>query len=284
MIFVALLFFAVIGLSFHYLGTHNIAVLNPKGMIAAKQKQLFITTSLIMLIVVIPAIVLAFAFAWRYRHTNKNAKYTPEWAHNTLAEIIWWGVPFAIVVVLSFITYFSTHELNPFNPIVNGKKPLKIQVVALEWKWLFIYPEQGIATVNYVQIPEKTPIDFEITADAPMNSFWIPQLGGQIYAMPAMRTEMHLIADEPGEYRGSSSHISGKGFAGMHFVTKATSEQDFERWVSKARSSSKTLNAVTYKGLVVPSENNKPTLYVLGTKNLFDQIIDQYKAPAKVGK
>ena len=279
----ALLFCAVIGLSFHYLAINNIAVLNPKGIIAAKEKQLFITTSLIMLIVVIPAIVLTFVFAWRYRHTNKDAKYSPDWAHSTLAEIIWWGVPFVIIVVLSFITYFSTHDLNPFNPIVSDKKPLKIQVVALQWKWLFLYPEHGVASVNEIQIPTDRPISFEITADAPMNSFWIPQLGGMIYAMPAMRTELHLMADEPGEYRGSSSQISGKGFADMYFKVRAGSEVEFSNWVSRARSSGQTLSDSTYKSLVVPSTMSSPKFYSLGAGNLFDQIIDQYKPHAKAG-
>ena len=164
-----------------------------------------------------------------------KAKHAPDWEHNYIAEYCWWGVPIVIIVILAVTTWKSSHDLNPFKPIESEKKPLAIQVVALHWKWLFIYPEQGIATVNFVQFPEKTPINFEITSDAPMNSFWIPQLGGQIYAMPAMRSKLHLIANEIGSFRGVSANISGKGFAGMTFTAKSSSEEDFDAWVQSGK-------------------------------------------------
>lgn len=182
-----------------YVSTHSIPVLHPKGMIGMQQRDLIVVSSLLMCIVVIPVMIMLAFFSWKYRE-GKGSKYSPNWSHNTLAECIWWGVPFLIIIVLAVITWRSTHELNPFTPIRGEKPPIVIQAVALDWKWLFIYPEQGIATVNYIQFPVDTPLAFEITADAPMNSFWIPQLGGQIYAMPAMRTKLYLIANEAGRF------------------------------------------------------------------------------------
>ncbi|NDD59526.1 MAG: cytochrome ubiquinol oxidase subunit II, partial [Chlamydiae bacterium] len=178
-------------------------------------------------------------------------------------------------------TWKSTHDLNPYKPIATSQKPLKIQVVALQWKWLFIYPEQGIATLNFVQFPEKTPVSFEITADAPMNSFWIPQLGGQIYAMPAMVSQLNLIADEQGSFRGVSANLSGDGFAGMTFVAKASSETEFHQWVNSVRRSGNFLNLKEYNRLVKPSAYCPEAFYLLKEDNLFDHILMKYKAPAK---
>ena len=247
-------------------------------MIAAKERELIITASLLMLIVVIPVFIFTLFFAWRYR-ANGSAKHTPDWEHNNIAEYCWWGVPLMIVIILAVITYKTSHELNPFKPIHTGKKPITIQAVALDWKWLFIYPEEGIATINYVQFPEKTPINFEITSDAPMNSFWIPQLGGQIYAMPAMRTKLHLIANETGIFRGSSANISGKGFAGMVFQAEAALEADFNDWVESARESDKELTLETYKGLVKPSEYAPVSVYRLIQSDLFEHILMKYMEP-----
>ena len=266
---------ALLGL---YISTHDIAVLNPKGMIGKKERELVITASLLMLIVVIPVFILTAVFAWKYREANDKSKHTPDWEHNSIAECCWWGVPLVIIIILAVITWKTSHELNPFNPIETGKKPLKIQAVALNWKWLFLYPEEGIATVNFVQFPEKTPIAFEITSDAPMNSFWIPQLGGQIYAMPAMRTKLHLIADEVGEFRGASANISGKGFAGMVFKAKSTTEGDFQQWVQSVKGSPKQLTAQSYEELVKPSEYNPEAFYMLADDDLFEYILNKYRA------
>lgn len=275
--FVILLFLAVVALIVLYLLTNEIAVMEPKGLIGIKQRNLFVDASLIMLVVVIPAIVMSLIFAWRYRANNEKAKYHPDWGESHLAEAIWWGVPFLIIAVIGVITWKTSHELNPFRPIENGKAPLTIQVVALEWKWLFLYPEQKIATVNYIQIPENTPIRFEITADAPMNSFWIPSLGGQIYAMPAMRSELYLIADKEGTFNGYSANISGTGFAGMTFEVKATSEKEFERWVETVSHSSKQMTIEEYKNLLKPSQYNPVTLYQLSQDNLFELILQSYE-------
>ena len=254
------------------------AVLDPKGLIGEKERDLLVTSTWLMLIVVIPVFFMTLFITWKYRAENKNAKYSPDWDNNNLAEAIWWGLPCIIIIILSVLTWKGSHELDPFKPIENGVKPLKIQVVALQWKWLFLYPEQQIATVNFIQFPENTPIDFEITADAPMNSFWIPQLGGQIYAMPGMRTKLHLIAHEIGEYRGSSAHLSGKGFAGMVFTAKASSQSDFDAWAASLQNAN-GLGLEEYNELVIPSSYHPVAEYSLSKSDLFDQIIMKFMMP-----
>ena len=256
-------------------------VLLPKGFIALEQKKLLIITTLLMLTVVVPVLVLTIYVLWKFRSSNKNSKYSPHWNHSTLLETIWWGFPFIIVTILSVLTWKGCLDLDPFKPIESNVKPVRIQVVALQWKWLFIYPEEKIATINYIQFPEKTPLDFEITADAPMNSFWIPQLGGQIYAMPGMETELHLIADAEGSYRGCSSNLSGAGFVGMVFEAKSSTNAEYETWVEKVRQSSLKLDHNTYEALVKPTEYDPVSLYSLEDENLYKEIIMKYMMPSK---
>jgi cytochrome o ubiquinol oxidase subunit 2 len=275
-----LVLFGIVSIGLLFLFSDSVAVLNPKGMIGQKQNRLLLLSTLVMLFVVIPTFVMTFFIVWKYRASNKDAKYSPDWHHNTLAEAIWWGFPLVIILILSVLTWNSCHELDPFRPIESDKKPVKIQVVALQWKWLFIYPEQGIASVNFMQIPEKTPIAFEISADAPMNSFWIPELGGQVYAMAGMRSKLALIADGIGTYRGSSANISGKGFSGMSFAVKSSSQGDFDQWVSSA-SSSAPLTRDMYKQLVEPSSYNAAMSYSLTESALFDWIVMKYMMPMK---
>ena len=274
------LFFALLicvtGLVVLFLSGDHIAVLNPKGWVALKQRNLIISVSLLMLIVVIPVFILTFVFAWKYRANNAKTKYSPEWDHHRVIESIWWSVPCVIVLIIAILTWKSNHELDPYKPLDPMKKPMRIQVVALQWKWLFIYPEQQIATVNFVQFPEQVPIIFEITADAPMNSFWIPQLGGQIYAMPAMKTTLHLIANETGRFRGSSANLSGKGFAGMRFIAVASSQANFDQWIQSIKQSNNRLSLEHYQQLTEPSENNPVTSYLLEKEDLFDQILMKY--------
>jgi cytochrome o ubiquinol oxidase subunit 2 len=237
-----------------------------------------------MLIVVLPVFALMFYFIWKYRADNVKATYTPDWDDNRTAEYIWWGLPFVIILAISILTCIKTVQLDPFKPLQSSIPPLKIQAVALQWKWLFIYPQQGVASLNFVQFPHDVPLHFEITADAPMNSFWIPQLGGQIYAMPSMKTELHLIAHEAGHYRGSSANISGKGFAGMHFMAQATTEEEFAQWVGSAKESKNVLDIASYIQLAKPSENEPVSLYQLKEEQLFDQILMKYMAPSKETK
>ncbi|HSX03301.1 MAG TPA: ubiquinol oxidase subunit II [Rhabdochlamydiaceae bacterium] len=263
-----------------YIGTLNVPVLKPDGIIAVKERDLITTSSYLMLIVVVPVYILTLFVAWKYRAENVKARHAPEWEHNYVAEYCWWGIPLVIVLILSALIWKSSHELNPFKPI-DGKKEMVIQAVALNWKWLFIYPEQGIATVNFVQFPEKTPINFQITADAPMNSFWIPALGGQIYAMPAMKSQLHLIASKPGSFKGNSANFSGKGFAGMTFVAESVSQENFEKWLENGKGAGGVLDVQEYERLVMPSENNPVATYSLGERDLFNYILDKYNVPPK---
>ncbi len=281
-ILILLLCLGAIALSMLYISSNTIAVLEPKGMIAERERELIITASLLMLIVVIPVFIMTLAFAWKYRASNTKSQHAPDWEHNYIAEYCCWGIPIIIIGILAVTTWKSSHDLNPFTPIDSEIEPLSIQVVALDWKWLFIYPEQGIATVNFVQFPEKTPINFVITSDAPMNSFWIPQLGGQIYAMPAMRSKLHLIANEIGIFRGVSANISGKGFSGMTFDAKSCSKEEFNQWVQSVKFSSKPLGLDMYDKLAQPTEYHPVEYYQLAQNDLFDQILMKYMTPQKV--
>lgn len=265
-----------------YLSQIDAAVLNPKGIIGLKEKQLFVVVSLLMLIVVVPTFFLTFWFAWKYREGNTKAKYTPDWEQNRTAEFIWWGIPCVIVLVIGILCWKGCRELDPFKPLSSNVKPLKVQVVALQWKWLFIYPEHKIATVNFFQFPKETPINFDITADAPMNSFWIPRLGGQIYAMPGMRSKLHLIADEEGQFRGSSANLSGSGFSDMTFVAKASSQGDFDQWIDSVKQSSRALSFEEYRHLAEPSERNGVATYLLTDENLYEQIVMKFMGPMEM--
>ncbi len=254
----------------------NVAVLNPKGQIAAQQRDLIVFTVMLIAIVVIPVFIMLGMFGWKYREGNKKAKYTPEWDGNWLLETIWWGIPIVIISILGIVTWQTSHSLDPFKALDSQAKPLSIQVVALQWKWLFIYPEQRVASVNLMQIPKNTPVNFTITADSPMNSFWIPSLGSQVYAMTGMSTQLHLIANEVGDYRGSSANISGKGFADMAFTARASSQTDFDAWINAAARSKQSLDMTTYTDLAQPSSMKMPTYYALKDANLYDKIIMKY--------
>lgn len=277
--FFLLFLLLVIPLSVVYQQSSAIAMLNPKGLIALKERNLMFIALSLMLTVVIPVFILTIFISWKYQANRKKAKYTPDWDNHLLIETIWWGFPLAIIVILSIITWNSSKELDPYKPLDATKEALVIQVVALDWKWLFIYPEQNIAAVNFVQFPEQTPIRFEITSDAPMNSFWIPQLGGQIYAMPGMKTQLHLIANEEGNFRGSSANLSGRGFSGMTFTAKSSSQADFDRWVDAIAKSSTSLNLKEYALLAKPSEYHRIVTYSLEDKNLFDWILMKPSRP-----
>lgn len=258
-----------------------IAVLFPKGMIGIEERNLLLIIQALMLLVIVPVYILTFIFSWKYQSNNPKGVYDPDLVDNTLAEVVWWGLPLVITLIIGVLTWIKTEELDPFKSIASNKKEMTIQVVALQWKWLFIYPEEKIASVNFVQIPKDTPIRFEITADAPMNSFWIPHLGGQIYAMPKMKTELHLIANETGDFRGSSANLSGVGFSGMHFLTRASQEDDYTKWLESAKQSSKFLNLEEYDKLAAPSEDHPIEIYQLKEENLFHRIMSKYMHPQK---
>jgi cytochrome o ubiquinol oxidase subunit 2 len=234
-------------------------------------------------LVVVPVIVMTFLFAWKYRASNQDAVYTPKWSHSTKIEIAVWTIPVLIIIALGYVTYKSTHALDPYKPLESDVKPVTIEVVALDWKWLFIYPEQGIATVNKIVFPAHTPINFKITSDAVMNSFFIPALGGQIYAMAGMQTKLHLIANQNAEMDGISANYSGAGFTGMKFKAIATSQEDFDAWVSEVKKAPKQLEQAEYAALSKQSQNNPVELYSSVTPNLFQIIVDKYEG-MKPGK
>ncbi|WP_119343077.1 ubiquinol oxidase subunit II [Facilibium subflavum] len=255
-------------------------ILSPQGPITGYELKLLIFSILLMLVVVIPVLFLTFWFAWRYRASATKSKYRPEWAHSTTLEIVWWSIPGIIIVILAVVTWVTSHQLDPYKPLDSDKKPVTVEVIALDWKWLFIYPEYKIASVNYFVIPTHRPINFKITSAAPMNSFFVPQLGGQIYAMTGMTTQLHVLADNPGKYRGFSANYTGTGFAQMQFYAKATSEKDFKAWVEKVKQSNKVLNWKTFwDGLAKPSINNPVSYYGQVEDKLFDDVVMSYMMP-----
>ena len=257
----------------------DIPVLQPHGEIAQQQLNLIIITTLLAVFVVVPVFILLFTIAWKYREGNKKADYQPEMDGNRWLEALWWGIPVLIIIALAIITAISTFALDPYKPLDSEKAPLKVQVISLEWKWLFIYPDQGIATVNYLNVPEDTPIEFTITSDAPMNSFWVPALGGQVYAMTGMSTKLHLIANKTGSYNGASANLSGDGFSGMRFVVNSQTEEEFNKWIADSKNSQNFLNSISYNELRKPSKNNAEKTYGIAEEDLYEAVIMKYMAP-----
>ncbi|CCB92022.1 Ubiquinol oxidase subunit 2 [Waddlia chondrophila 2032/99] len=262
-----------------YILLKDIVVLFPKGWIGLEQRNLLLLIQALMLLFIIPIYIMTFIFSWWYRADNDQSEYDPDLIDHKVAEIVWWGLPLIMTVLICIITAYKTYELDPYKPIASDKKAIEIEAVALQWRWLFIYPEEKIATVNYIQFPKETPIHFKITADAPMNAFWIPRLGGMIYAMPGMTTELNLIADEAGEFRGSSANISGKGFADMTFVAKASTQEEYEEWVASVKKSDQPMNIPVYRELAKPSEDTSIKLYQLEENHLFHEIVMKFMKP-----
>ena len=260
-------------------------IFDPQGFSATRERDLIVTAVAVMLVIVVPVLAAFFTFARRYR-ARPGADAAPEAPEDgkRLPEFFWWLLPCAVVAVLGVITWRTAHALDPQQPIPAGDpaaQPLTIDVVALDWKWLFIYPQQGIATVNFVEFPVNAPLDFELTAgDAPMNSFWIPQIGGQMYAMPGMVNHLHLMATAPGDFAGSAAEINGPGFAGMKFVAKSVSEPDFQAWAASVRNgTSSPLTKEAYNALAAPSAYNPQAFYSSVGPNLYNSIVGKYLAP-----
>lgn len=254
-------------------GCKGVALLDPAGPIGAEQRTLILTAAGLMLLVVIPVIFMALYFAWRYRASNKNADYAPKWAHSTKIEVVVWFVPAIIVTILGILVWQSSHKLDPYRPLDTGVKPVVVEAVSLEWKWVFIYPEYNVATVNELVFPANTPLSLKITSHNIMNSFSIPQLGSQIYAMPGMRTQLHLLADAPGTFRGISAQFSGEGFSDMKFKAVATSQQDFESWINKAKKSQGALDLKKYRELAEPSVKHPVEYFSSVRPQLFECIL-----------
>jgi len=258
----------------------NVALFNPKGVIAQQQHTLMMFTLGILLAVAIPTLFVLFYFAWKYRESNTKTKHAPESKHGRSLVLRMWLLPVTIMVVLASVMWPATHKLVPQRAIASGTEPLTIQVISLRWKWLFLYPEQQIASVNFVQIPLNRPVTFEMTADeTPMSSFWIPNLGGQLYTMTSHVNRLNLMATKAGDYPGSSAEINGMGFAGMKFTARAGSAQNFDNWVQSVKQSPDSLDTTAYNKLLQPSENNPAAFYSSYEPNLYADVILKYTGP-----
>ena len=265
-------------------GCSKAVVLNPAGDVAAQQGQLVITATLLMLVIIVPVIALTLFFAWKYRQGNTEAEYDPEWHHSTKLELVIWSVPLAIIIILGALTWVTTHKLDPYRPLDRidaqrpvpaGLKPLEVQVVAMDWKWLFVYPEQGIALVNELAAPVDRPIHFKLTATSTMNAFYVPDLAGMVYAMPGMQTELHGVINKAGVFPGLASHNSGAGFSGMTFKFHGLSDAGFAQWVQQAQAEGKTLDKSTYLQLAKPSERDPVQRFARVDADLYDRVLNR---------
>ncbi|SET30598.1 ubiquinol oxidase subunit II [Thorsellia anophelis] len=267
-------FFTLIASLFALTGCEDAALINSKGNIGVQQRDLIYTAVGLMLIVVIPAIFLSVFFAWKYRASNTKNEYKPDWEHSNKIEFVVWMIPLIIIVILGTITWKTAHSLHPYKPIEHEKTPLIVEVVSLDWKWLFIYPEQGVASINELAIPVDRPVEFRLTSETVMNSFFVPQLGGQIYVMAGMQTKLNLIADEPGIFKGISASYSGHGFSGMKFNTIAKPENEFNAWVETVRATGKPLDTMEAYDEIAKVKDNSPVLYFNNVKtDLFRAIV-----------
>jgi len=254
---------------------HQTGVLDPQGPVAAAERLLLINSTEIMLVVVLPVVLMTLGFAWWFRSSNARADHSPEWAYEGGIEFVVWSIPALVVILLGGVNWIGSYQLDPRAPIASDAKPLNVDVVALDWKWLFIYPDQGIATVNQLVVPAGTPIAFRLTSATVMNSFFVPQLGSQIYTMGGMTTHLNLLADKPGEYPGFSANFSGDGFSDMRFIVKSVPAGDFNGWITQARGSGSALDDAGYAALAKPSQAVPPTTYRAVDPKLFDRILEE---------
>jgi cytochrome o ubiquinol oxidase subunit 2 len=268
-------------------GCHAV-VLDPSGDVAKQQRDLLIDSTVLMLIVIVPVMVMTVLFAWRYRQSNRSARYEPDWDHSLYLELFIWAAPLLIIIGLGGLAWVGTHLLDPYRALgrikagesmKNAATTLQVDVVALDWKWLFIYPQYGIATVNELAAPVDRPIEFRITADSVMNSLFIPSLAGQIYAMPGMETRLHAVANTAGDYQGFSANYSGAGFSGMRFVFRALPAPDFERWLTGVRTGGDALRRSDYLRLTKPSENEPTHGYAVVEAGLYRAILNRCVEP-----
>ena len=250
-------------------------VLDSQGPVGASEKLILINSLAIMLAIVIPVILATIGFALWFRASNARATYLPNWAFSGHLELIVWAIPALVITFLGGIAWFGSQALDPYRPIPTASKPLEIEVVSLDWKWLFIYPEEGIATVNQLVLPVGRPAHFRLTSSGVMNSFFVPQLGSQIYTMAGMTSQLHLQADRPGSYPGISAQFSGRGFADMRFEVRAVPEDAFQKWLADTKASGRSLDRKAYAELLEPSMNVKPATYRAVEPGLFGAIVDQ---------
>ena len=254
-------------------GQQTFDLFQTRGQIANRERTLLIFSMLLAALVLVPVYYMLYTFAWRYK-TGHDHKYSPNWDTDKKYETIWWGIPIAIITVLAVVTWVTSHSLDPYKPLNDDRQHLKVQVIALQYKWLFLYPDQEVASVNKLVIPNKWPIELDITSDAPMNSFWVPQLSGQIYAMPGMSTKLHLDAQQRGTFKGMSSNISGADFSKMNFTVESVGIEDFKTWVTNAKQGGH-FTADSYTKLAKPG-GAQPVTYHLHDKSIYDNAIMKY--------
>jgi cytochrome o ubiquinol oxidase subunit II len=254
-------------------------VLEPRGPIGAANLKIMYNALTIMLTIVVPTIVATLTFAWWFRASNPRALYRPDWVYSGRLELLVWGIPILVIIFLGGVIWIGSHDLDPFKPIESQSKPTEVQVVSLDWKWLFIYPDQGIASVNELVVPAGVPVHFRLTSATVMNQFFVPQLGSMIATMNGMVTQLHLQADHPGDYYGQSAQFSGDGFSDMHFTMRAVSADEFAQWLDGARSAQSDLNRSAYTALLQESQNVRPFTYRTVEAGLFDAIVTQQIPP-----
>ena len=272
------------------LGGCDWVVMNPSGDVARQQANLILWSTGLMLLIIVPVIALTIVFAWKYRHTNEDAEYAPNWDHSTGLELVIWSAPLMIIIALGALTWISTHSLDPYRPLsrlepgkllAKNDKPLEIQVVSLDWKWLFIYPEQGVATVNELVLPMNRQVRFRITSSSVMNTFYVPAMAGMIYSMPGMETRLHAVLNKPGRFNGMSANYSGAGFSEMTFTVDSMDDAGFAKWASEARTAQRKLDMPTYIALEKPSEKVPAIRYAAVQPQLFDRIVGMCTKPGE---
>jgi cytochrome o ubiquinol oxidase subunit II len=257
------------------LGGCSEGVFDPQGPIASAERLLLINSTAIMLVVVLPVIVATLALAWWYRSSNTRATRDTDESYEGRAEFVIWSIPALTVILLGGVIWIGSHQLDPRAPIPGNTEPLRVDVVALDWKWLFIYPDKNVAAVNHLVIPAGTPVEFRLTSATVMNSFFVPQLGSQIYTMGGMTTHLNLLAERPGEYPGFSANFSGDGFSEMRFIVKSVPAGDFNAWLEQAHGSGSALDDAGYAELAKPSQAVPPTTYRSVEPKLFERIVEQ---------
>jgi cytochrome o ubiquinol oxidase subunit II len=255
------------------------AVLDPQGIVGEAEKTILIDSLAIMLAIVVPTIAATLGCAWWYRSSNTRARHLPDWAESGQLELIVWAIPLLTIMLLGGVAWIGSHDLDPAKPLPSKDAPLNVEVVSLDWKWLFIYPDQHVASVNHLVIPAGVPVHFSLTSSSVMNAFFVPQLGSMIYTMNRMETQLNLRAGVPGVFLGLSSHYSGDGFADMHFDVEALAPDRFSAWVDATRNSGPTLTPQTYTDLARQSSNLAPFTYRDVDAGLFEKIVTQALPP-----
>jgi cytochrome o ubiquinol oxidase subunit II len=260
------------------LASCNEGVLDPRGPVGKAERVILYDSTAIMLAVVIPVIVLTLAFAWWFRAKNERARYRPDWEFSGRIEMIIWSIPALVILFLGGIAWTGSHDLDPPVPLADSAEPLDIEVISLDWRWLFIYPHEGIASLNRLVVPAGVPLRFRLTSTTVMNSFFVPQLGSQIYAMPNMVTRLNLKADQPGTFEGLSAQFSGDGFSDMRFDLVSTEAEAFKDWVTTTKGQGGVLDARTFEELVRPAKAEGARTYAQVSEGLFDRISSGHMA------